>query len=541
MIPKIPNRFLLAVVVIFSLFFGKDYALATETIMIEHDPGVSGVGIPGYFSGIWYGKFIQKYEMDRNAYIKKIHVNINYNPARGEFNWNWGILDETYTNLYSSGTIYSTSLPTDSSEGIDLVLNTSLFQESDDYFYLYIEKEGNSDCSGYICINSLESTDENNGNGIMRCKSDLSSCYDLPTYMNPIGSSVYVSDLPQPPSAPTLFSPPSLPYTSSSTPIGFTTLSADGGSTICINLENDWRQVGAFGGTNSYTSFWVDVEEGVNSIKCHVEKGGQISTYLDFDLTLDTGSGGILTPIFNETQPNYNYSYNPIRISVTGRQDGNIWCKKGSGSFVNYGGYGGEEEETVLFFLDFTDLGELEDGLEYTVSCYLEATEGNSEKVSQIYKYNGSSFCIGDFGSSTGDSGIVYNIFSYIYSGLSKTPIIGDLMVVDCIIYDDFYLNLETLAVEDLSYTINLFGQEHNTLIPLVLAKNTMQNWVDSSTGYSSIKDEITTVVWCIILFTIFFKFVYPQILQSDKDEDQEFKKASEAEYHDETTKILDL
>jgi hypothetical protein len=340
------------------------------------------------------------------------------------------------------------------------------------------------------------------------------------------------------PSEPILFSP-ALPYVSSSTPIRFTTLNENGGTVTCANTTNDWRKTGPNGGTNSYSTFSVDMEEGVNNLSCYSTLNGVNSSSLVFSLTYTNGSGGVPTPLFDETQPNYTYSYNPIRVSVTGVLDGDIWCKRGSGSFGNKGSVLAMGK--VYFDLDFTDLGTLADGLEYPVSCYLETEGGNSDTVTQIYTYHERALCAPDLGIQQGDQGLINNVYNSIYYTLASTPILGDLIYIDCVIYNDFYSNLTSVTTTDLSYNIKLFGVDQAATVPLTTLKSSMGVWIGGSTGYSGIKTLVTTVVWCLILFGLFFGFVFPEIRASDKADDQTFKKWSDEDYHNETTKMLDL
>jgi len=218
------------------------------------------------------------------------------------------------------------------------------------------------------------------------------------------------------------------------------------------------------------------------------------------------------TPVFIETSNGFVYSYNPARVEVKGLLGGDIWCKRGSGSFFNAGSI--LEDQSVYFDLDFTDLGTLADGLEYTVSCYLETEEGNSSTVQQVYKYQSGSICSPDFGMALEDKGIILNTLATAYSVVANLPILGDLIFLDCVIYNDFYSNLVVVSTEDLTYHLNAFNVDEDVNIPLNGLKSSMTAWL-TGTGYSAIKTTITTVLWIALMFGLFFKFIFPMVWTS--------------------------
>lgn len=439
----------------------------------------------------------------------------------GVFSWksggSYGLPD---TALWQSDFVNTSGLPTSLTLIEFDVTSSAIEVVTDQYFFVVVEVGSSTTCSAQFCLAIGQvSNSPNADNGLFqRCNADFSSCDNASggVHSNMYGETwIGVFEV----SAPTLYSP-ALPYTSSSTPIRFTTLAPDGGAVTCLNTANSWRVTGVLGGTNSYTTFAVDVEDGANGIECYSTLGSQVSDLLEFDLTYTDGAATVLTPIFDETVPNFIFPFNPARVSVIGMEDGNIWCKKGSGSFVDYGAV--LENEKIYFDLDFLDIDDpLVDGLEYTVSCYLETIGGNSDTVQQVYTYKAQSVCSTDFGVSSGDKGLIVGLFGSIYGALSSIPVLGDLIYLDCVIFNDFYSNLDDQAVADLDYHITAFNYDSDVSVPLVSLSSSMNDWLTGS-GYSGIKTTVTTFVWLVVLFGLFFAFVFPEIRHNEKADEKE-------------------
>lgn len=120
---------------------------------------------------------------------------------------------------------------------------------------------------------------------------------------------------------------------------------------------------------------------------------------------------------------------------------------------------------------------------------------------------------------SSGDTGTVETIIGNIYQYSANIPVLGDLLFLDCVIYKDFYENLETMATTDLDYHVTAFNIDSDESLPLELVKSSLETWVSGITGYEAFRTTITTVIWCIILFGLFLVFIFPEIHHSEKDE----------------------
>jgi len=309
-----------------------------------------------------------------------------------------------------------------------------------------------------------------------------------------------------PPDAPTLFSP-ELPYSSSSTPIRFTVQSADGGKITCQNDANYWSSTSGDVGTNGYATFSADMVTGDDLFRCTVAKGGMYSDPLEFTLTLLDSGASVPPPVFVEVSPDFEYSVNPARVSLTSEMEGDIWCKKGSGDFVNMDSVtaGG----SIYFDLDFLDISDpLEDGTEYYVSCYLEATGGNSATAKQVFTYTTGSACLPGFVAAPGDAGILVNAFRFFYEQSLGAPILGDFLELNCLFYLDFTSNLSDSYPSDIVWDIDVMGSETQLVLPLLSVYEDLKDGADGVTGISDLRTTLTGIFWflyCVFLFIFLF------------------------------------
>jgi len=122
-----------------------------------------------------------------------------------------------------------------------------------------------------------------------------------------------------------------------------------------------------------------------------------------------------------------------------------------------------------------------------------------------------------------GDEGDVLAIFSNLYQWIANTPVVGDLLFINCILFTEFYGELETTALIDPVFHLHAFGLDQDVDIPLSDTYDQIATWTSGIVGFSAFKTALTTLVWCILIFLIvkifFFKGGGGVSVMTDKEE----------------------
>ena len=109
-----------------------------------------------------------------------------------------------------------------------------------------------------------------------------------------------------------------------------------------------------------------------------------------------------------------------------------------------------------------------------------------------------------------GDIGDLNAIAENLYQFLADTPIIGDALFINCVIYLNFYSELETITTSNIPFHINVFDTDETVQIPLQEVKIALETWVSDIEGYEDFRIVFTTFLWVIIAFGLYFALLHP-------------------------------
>jgi hypothetical protein len=524
--------FLACVMAIVFSVFGCSMAKADSEILIHSNhPYTSGVQSGSY----WL--YLQRYQMPSDSFITKVNASAWQVPANGDFNWSWGILDENKDSLYDSGTKTRSEMePNTGNWTMDFTPASPVFVSGGDYFYFFVKVANGSSCSGYSCVGFALSSDSATGDDrVKRCLADFTGC-DPVSNDRWLNGSVFVtsptcSNTPalcltendcenegwvwkngtcredSTPLAPTLAQSPLYAHSS---PFSLLYTCTDGGDFYGFNSGTGNGQgppatLSASCLAGETGRLYLPVNSGENLWKIELVDGQLTSPEATADIYWNPVSGTLTAPWLEYTSINVQEPEQTISVHCTNSE--HLARSFDGGSQVTLG-------DCVTGATTHDSIPTLTIGFHQSCWWSFDDSGNKSEQACLSIDYRTgvldcTSAVLGTGTvptGQTGDTGIIASIFGGIYSSLANVPIIGDLMLVNCIAYSNFYGNLNQFqALTNPSVTLSILGNSQNFQLPLTQVKSSMETWVSGITNYEDFRTTITVVIWAFIIFSVVF------------------------------------